>query len=314
MRLLGALCAAVFVCLVAGCGGSEGGSGAGGAAAAAGGRTVGVSLRTRSHDFYKDLEAGMVEEAAQQNITLVIQAAEADATTQARQIEDFVTRKVDAIVVIPCESDTVAANLRAAAAAKIPVFTADIAATGADVVSHVASDNHLGGKLAGEAMAKLLGGPGKVIIIDHPSVSSVQDRVRGFEEAIAAHPGIEIVGKPSSDGERVKAQAVMEDALTRHPDLRGVFGINDDSALGALRAVEAAGRKGIVIIGYDATPEAQAAIQRGSALMADVIQYPKRIGAMTIDAVVKHLDGGQVAKITPVDVGIVDAESLATPK
>jgi ribose transport system substrate-binding protein len=280
----------------------------------AGAKVVGVALRTRSHEFYKDLEAGLVEGAAKAGLRLVVQSAEADSTVQARQLEDFVTQKVDAIVLVPCESDTVAANLRAAAAAKIPVFTADIAAKGADVVSHVASDNHQGGKLAGEAMAKLLGGKGKVIVIDHPSVSSVQDRVRGFEEAVKEHPGISIVGKPSSDGERVKAQAVMEDALTRTPDLAGVFGINDDSALGALRAIEAAGRKDLVVIGYDATPEAQAAIRRGSALRADVVQYPRRIGEKTIEAIAAHFAGGKVEKLTPVEVGVVDAESLAKAK
>src|SRR5262245_46728203 len=106
---------------------------------APGAKVVGVALRTRSHEFYKDLEAGLVSGAAKAGLRLVVQSAEADSTAQARQLEDFVTQKVDAIVLIPCESDTVAANLRAAAAAKIPVFTADIAAKGADVVSHIAS-------------------------------------------------------------------------------------------------------------------------------------------------------------------------------
>jgi ribose transport system substrate-binding protein len=310
MKLATAVFALLAVALAA-CGRSDEPAAA---TTAPGAKVVGVALRTRSHEFYKDLEAGLVDGAARANLRLVIQSAEADSTAQARQLEDFVTQKVDAIVLIPCESDTVAASLRGAAAAKIPVFTADIAAKGADVVSHVASDNHQGGKLAGEAMAKLLGGKGKVIVIDHPSVSSVQDRVRGFEEAVKEHPGISIVGKPSSDGERVKAQAVMEDALTRTPDVAGVFGINDDSALGALRAIEAAGRKDVVVIGYDATPEAQAAIRRGSALKADVVQYPKRIGEATIAAVASRLAGKPVDKLTPVEVGLVDAESLAKAK
>lgn len=311
MRRIGILLALICLGAAAGCGAKTDGDAA---AAKGGAKVVGVSLRTRSHDFYKDLEEGLVSGARQHGMRLIVQSAEADPTTQARQIEDFVTQKVDAIVVIPCDSDTVAANLRGAAAAKIPVFTADIAAKGADVVSHVASDNYQGGKLAGEAMSKLLGGAGKVIVIDHPGVSSVQDRVRGFEDALKAHPGVEIVGKPSSEGERVKAQAVMEDALTRHADLKGVFGINDDSALGALRAVEAAAREGIVIIGYDATPEARAAIERGSALKADVVQYPHQIGAKTILAVARHLKREKVDALTPVEVGIVDAESLGNAK
>ena len=148
-------------------------------------------------------------------------------------------------------------------------------------------------------MAKFLGGKGKVLVIDHPSVSSVQDRTRGFEEALKAFPGITVVDKPSAGGERAKAQAIMEDALTTHADLAGVFGINDNSALGALRAVEAAGRKDVVIIGYDAIPEARAAIRRGSALKADVIQYPRKIGSMTVATIARHFAGEKVDAISP---------------
>jgi ribose transport system substrate-binding protein len=308
MRILAAFAAVFGVLVAAGCGPT---GDAGKPAGKSGQKVVAVALRTRSHQFYKDLEEGLAAEAAKHDYRLVVQSAEDAPTTQARQIEDFVTQKVDAIIVIPCQSDAVAPALRGAAAAKIPVFTADIAATGADVVAHVASDNYQGGKVAGTAMASMLHEKGKLIIIDQPTVSSVQDRVRGFEDEIKKHAGMEIVGKPSSDGERVKAQAVMEDALTRHADLAGVFGINDDSALGALRAVEAAGRRQIVIIGYDATPEAQAAIKRGSALRADVIQWPRKIGARTIEAIALHFAGEKVPRVTPVAVGIADAEYLS---
>jgi len=302
MRLVGLLLTAT---LLLACGGEK---------AAPASKVIGVTLLTQSHDFFKDLEEGLQEEARKHGYRLIVQAAEFDPTIQARQIEDFIVKGVDAIIICPCDSDTVAANLKGAEHAGIPVFTADIAAKRAKIVSHVASDNYLGGKLAGEAMARLLGGKGKVLIIDHPTVSSVQDRTRGFEDALKAHPDIRIVDKPSADGQRAKAQQIMEDALTTHPDLTGVFGINDDSALGALRAVEAAQRKGIVIIGYDATPEARAAIRRGSALKADVIQYPRKIGSMTVATIARHFAGEKVDALSPVEVGIVDAESLAAAR
>jgi ribose transport system substrate-binding protein len=303
MRIVGLLF--IAMALLTGCGGESDPPGT---------KVIGVTLLTQSHDFFKDLEGGLQEEAKKHGYRLIVQSAEFDPTIQARQLEDFVVQQVDAIIVCPCDSDTVAANLKGAAAAGIPVFTADIAAKRAQIVSHVASDNYQGGKLAGEAMAKLLGGKGKVLIIDHPTVSSVQDRTRGFEDAIKKHAGMSVVDKPSANGQRAKAQAIMEDALTTHADLAGVFGINDDSALGALRAVEAAGREGITIIGYDATPEARAAIKRGSALKADVIQYPKMIGSMTVATIARHFAGEKVDALSPVEVGIVDAESLAGSK
>ncbi len=277
-------------------------------------KVIGVSLRTRGGDFYKELEAGLAAAAERQGYRLVVQSAEGDAAAQTRQLDEFAKQRVDAIVLVPCDPDTVAAGLRGVAAAKIPVFTADIAAKGADVVSHVASDNYLGGKLAGRTMSKLLGGRGKVIVIDHPGVSSVDDRVRGFEDALKPQSGISIVAKPSSDGERDKAESVMDVALRRYDDLAGVFAVDDDSALGALRAIESAKRDRVVVIGFDATPEAQDAIRRGSAMKADVAQFPKRIGEKTIDAVTTHFAGEKLDKTTPVNVGIVDAESLSKPK
>jgi len=302
MRTVGTL---LFCALISACGGEKTDPAT---------KVIGVSLLTESNDFFKDIEEGLQESAKRHGYRLIVQGADSDPTIQARQLEDFVVQGVDAIIVCPCDSDTVATNLKGAEQAGIPVFTADIAAKRAKIVSHIASDNYLGGKIAGQAMAWFLGREGKVIIIDHPSVSSVQDRTRGFEDALKKFPKITIVDRPSADGQRAKAQAIMEDALTTHSDLVGVFGINDDSALGALRAVEAAGRKGIVIIGYDAIPEARAAIKRGSALKADVIQYPRKIGSMTVDTIARHFAGEKVAAISPVEVGLVDAESLAGSK
>jgi ribose transport system substrate-binding protein len=269
-------------------------------------KTIGVSLLDQTNDFFKDLESGLRAEAKKHGYRLIVQSAEADPTVQARHIEDFVTQQVDAIVLTPCNSDTVAANLRAAAEAGIPVFTADISARGAKIVAHVASDNVQGGAKAGEKMGALLKDGGKVLIIDHPTVSSVQDRTRGFLEALKAFPGITIVGSPSAEGQRAKAQSIMEDALTATPDLKGVFAINDACALGALRAIDAAERTDVVIIGYDATPEARAAIKRGGALKASVSQDPVLIGSMTIATVAKHLAGEKVTPLIPVDVGLVD--------
>ena len=265
---------------------------------------VGVSLLTQTHAFFKDLEAGLREEAAARNLELVVVACEMDPARQAAQIEDFVAQRVSAILLAPCDSDAVGPHLAGPERAGIPVFTADIAARSGSVVSHVASDNVQGGRLAAQAMAEHLGGTGDVLIIDHPTVASVQDRVRGFEEEMRKHPGIRIVGKPSSDGQRARAMAVMEDMLQTHTGLRGVFGINDDSALGATAVLEAAGRTDIVVIGYDATEEAQQAIRSGGPLKADVVQYPDRIGRTAIEMIARHLAGEDVPAVVPIEVGM----------
>lgn len=270
-------------------------------------KVIGVSLLTQTHAFYKSLEAGVREEAAAKGLDVVVVACEFDPAKQASQIEDFVAQHVAAILVAPCDSDAIVPALAGPERAGIPVFTADIAAHGGKVVSHVASDNVQGGALAADTLAGFLGGKGKVIIIDHPTVASVQDRVRGFEDAMKKYPGIAIIAKPSADGQRPKAAQVMEDMLQAHHDVAGVFGINDDSALGALAAVTAAGKEGkIVIVGYDATPEAREAMRRGL-IYGDTIQYPRKMGELTINAVRDHFAGKKLPAWIPVETGVFTA-------
>jgi ribose transport system substrate-binding protein len=271
---------------------------------------VGVTLLTQTHAFFKELEDGLRQAAAEQGLELVVVACEMDPAKQAAQIEDFVAQRVAAILAAPCDSTAIGPHLAGPERAGIPVFTADIAAHSGKVVSHVASDNVQGGRLAARELASLIGGAGKVLIIDHPTVASVQERTRGFDEEMKSHPGITVVGRPSADGQRARAMAVMEDMLQANRDLKGVFGINDDSALGAAAVLEAAGRKDVMVVGYDASPEAQAAIRKGGPLKADVIQYPNKIGRTAIEMIARHLKGEAVPPRVSVEVGIVNAQNV----
>jgi ribose transport system substrate-binding protein len=301
------LSVAIAICLLASGGCSRGAS----TGANQSRRVIGMALLTQTHDFYKELERAAREEAKARNFDLSIVACEMDPAKQAAQLEDFVTQRVVAIVVAPCDSDAIAPHLDAIERANIPVFTADIAARGGKVVSHVASDNEKGGRLAAATLATLLGGRGNVLIIDHPTVASVQDRVKGFQEELAKYPEMKIVARPAADGQRAKAMAVMEDMLQAHRDLKGVFGINDDSALGATAVLEAAGRKDVVVVGFDATPQAVAAIKAGGPLKFDIAQDPTTIGRTVIELIDKHLKGESVPSIVQVNVAVVDAASLA---
>jgi len=291
-----ALVLALTLTFGCGGGGKQDREGAAAKKGAEAGVTVGVSLLTRTHPFYQDLEAGLREAAAEQGYTLLVQAGEFDVAKQKDQIENFLTRKVNAIIVCPCDSKSIGTSIQAANQAGVPVFTADIAvlAEGVKVVCHVASDNVSGGRLAGQAMRKALGDRGEVAIIDHPEVESVIQRVSGFTEELAQVPGMKIVARLSGHGVKDGAFRTAEDILQGHPDLDGIFGINDDSALGALAAVEKAGRAGrITIVGFDAVPEARQAIAEGK-IYADVIQQPKKIGRTTMQAVADYLAGRTV--------------------
>lgn len=276
---------------------------------------IGVSLLTKQHVFYRDLEQGMREEAEKRGIELAIESAEFDNAQQTAQVENFITMGVDAIIVCPADSEGIVQAIKSANQKGVPVFTADIASKGGDVICHVASNNVQGGKLAGEYLAKLLKGKGNIVIIDHPIVTSVQERVKGFLEAISKYPGIKLIARQSGDGQKDKAMAVMENLLQAYPDIDGVFGINDDSALGALSAIKGSkvpNKDKIVIVGYDATPEACKAILNNTNLKADVIQYPKKIGQKVIEVAAKYLEAKRkgekvdIPKVIYIDVGIVD--------
>ena len=277
-------------------------------------KVLGASLLTQTHIFYQDLVAAMQEQAAKEGFTLRVQYCENDGTKQNGQIETYIVQGVDALIVSPVDSAAVAPVIADAQAKGIPVFTVDIAAYGAKVTSHIASDNVQGGRLIGEYLATALGGRGQIAIIDYPEVASVIDRVRGFEEALAKYPDMAIVARPPGYGQRDKAERAAQDMLQAHTVLDGIFGINDASALGALAAVEAAGRQEeIVIVGYDGTPEAREAILAGKALKADTVQHPEEIGRIAIETIAKHFRGEVVPVQIPVEVGIIDQAALAAP-
>jgi len=260
------------------------------------GIVIGVSLLTRTHPFYQDLEAGLQEAAKNAGYNLLVTAGEFDVAKQKDQIQDFIVRKVNAIIVSPCDSKSIGTAIKEANDTGVPVFTADIAclAEGVKVVSHIASDNVAGGRLAAQAIARALNGTGKVAIIDHPEVESVIQRVSGFEDELANWPNIQIVAKLSGHGVKDQAFRTVEDILQAHPDLNAIFGINDDSALGALAAIEKAGKSGrVIIVGFDAVPEARDAIAAGK-IYADVIQQPREIGRSTIKAVSDYFSGNDV--------------------
>ncbi len=281
---------------------SPGPSGSGGTAA----KTIGVSIQNREAQFYQDMESGMRSEAAKYGYTLIVVDASRDNAKQQSQVEDFISKHVDAIVLTPYDSQAIGSAIVEANNANIPVFTADIASTSkqGSVISHIASDNVQGGFQAGKLICQAIGNTGAVAIIDEPEVTSVQDRVKGFKEAIAQLcPKVTIVADVDSGGTRDKANSDTGDILQAHKDLKGIFGINDDSALGALTAVKAAGLVGkVAIVGYDATPEARDAIARGD-MYGDAIQYPKKIGATTVDVIHDSFGGTKPPAIVKIDVG-----------
>lgn len=264
--------------------------------------TIGVSLLTLSHQFFIDMQRAIEQAAEQRGWETIVVAGEFDPALQQDQVADFIVKGVDAIVLAPCDSKAIGTAIAEANQAGIPVFTADIACTaeGVDVVSHIATDNYDGGRQAAEALIEALKGQGQVAIIDHPTVESVQLRTKGFNDYLREarqNDGVtmEVVQVVPGGGQKDKAFAAAEDLLQAHPDLDGIFAINDPSALGAVAAIEKANRAGeIVVVGFDGQPEGKAAIKAGK-IYADPIQFPEQIGRRTVEAIAAYFAGEDVA-------------------
>jgi len=271
--------------------------------------TIGVSLLTQQHPFYIALADAMKQKARIEGVKLDIAIANQDLNKQVSDVEDFISKRVNAIILSPVDSRGVKAAVGKAQKAGIPLITVDIAANGVDVICHVATDNYAGGAKAGELMAKVLTGKGKVGIIDYPTVQSVMDRVTGFKKALSSYPNIKIVSiQPGIT--RAEALAAAQNMLQANPDLDGIFGFGDDAALAALVAVKSAGRANRVkIIGFDGMQEARTAVDKESSFVGVIRQYPEKMGAIAVDAALKILRGQKVSKVIPVAPGVYTRQS-----
>ena len=264
---------------------------------------VGVSVLTSINPFFNVIGDNIKSELAKGGYETVLVSGEFDIARQRQQVHDFIVAKCAAIVLCPCDSKAIGPVIAEANAVGIPVFTADIAclAPGAKIVSHIATDNQAGGRQAAEAMVEALGETGgKVVILDYKAAESCILRVRGFKERIdeinrdRATGKVEIVAELPGDGQKDKGDKAAQDALVAHPDLAGIFAINDLSALGARAALEKAGKADQVkLIGFDGQPDGKQAIKEGK-IYADPIQHPDQIGIKTAQSILKYFAGEAV--------------------
>lgn len=265
--------------------------------------TIGFSTLTLTNPFFKTIADEMTKEAAKHGYEVIVVSGEEDVKKQTDQVNEFIVKGVSAIVLNPCDSKAIGPAIQKANAAGIPVFTNDLAYDGTEgkVVSHVATDNYQGGKLAGEAMIKHLGeSGGKVAILHYPTAESCQLRVKGYQEVIDAHNAKEGVAKIETvvtldgGGSRDDGFKAAKDAIESHPDLSAVFAINDPSALGARAALEAAGKADqAAIIGFDGQLIGKQAIRDGK-ILCDPIQFPDKIAQVTVQQIMKYFDGEEV--------------------
>jgi inositol transport system substrate-binding protein len=283
MRFAGVLvAAAVSVC---GCGRNQ-------STPATGERqpVIGVSLLNLSSEFIVMIDGAMQARAEELGVRLIVNDAQRSAERQIQQTESFIAQRVDAILLNPCEVEASSPSVDKARAAGIPIVNVN-SETKSTPTAFVGSRDEESGRLAMEYIARRLSGAGGVVMMQGYMGQAAQiRREAGAREVLSKHAGLQLLAEQTAEWDRAKAMSLMENWLQSHGQrIQAVFAQNDEMAMGALLAIERAGRKdAIIVVGVDAIADALQAVRDGR-LDATVFQDAAGQGRTAVETAVKIL-------------------------
>jgi len=273
---------------------------------AAGTPVIGLALSTQNNPFFVELKDGAQKAAKDAGVQLVVVDAQDDPARQISSVEDLIQKRVSVILLNPTDSSALAGAVQSAQRANIPVITLDRGVDGAEVASHIASDNIAGGKMAADFLAKQLNGKGNVIELQGVAgTSAARERGKGFDDAIAG-TGLKIVAQQPANFDRAQGLSVSENLLQGNTDVQAIFAQNDEMALGAVQALAGKDKK-ILVVGFDGTPDGKAAVQNGT-MAATVAQQPEEIGKLGVETAKKLIDKQPVDKTIAVPLKLLTKE------
>ena len=270
--------------------------------------TIGFAVSTLENPFFVTMKDAAVAKAAELGVELVVLDAQDSAETQASQVEDFITRGVDLLIINPVDSDAIVTSVMACNEANIPVITVTRASNAGTVVQHLDIDNKEAGRLDAEQLLKDLDGKGKVAILEGiAGSSSAIEREEGFVDALKGSE-VEVVTSLTANYSREEGATVTEDILQSNPELDAIYAHNDEMALGAVRAVAAAGRSAeIKIYGIDATDDALVAVENGE-MAATVQQQPDLQIETALENAIKYLGGETLEPLVNIPLKLIVKE------
>jgi ribose transport system substrate-binding protein len=255
--------------------------------------TIGMSVPGLQFPFFVTMKDEADAAAAALGIELLFADAQNDSAKQAADIESFIARGVDGILISPMTVDSLVPAIEMAVEAGIPVATVDRAANTDLVLAHVGADNVAGGRAAAQYIVDALGGSGTVIQLEGtPGSSAAIDRKSGFEEGLAG-TGVEIIVSQTAEFNRAQGQVVMENLIQSYPEFDAVFGANDEMIIDAIEGMLGAGVDAAskVTVGFDATPDAFAYIEDGL-LDATVDQFPGQQAGQALQILFDNITSG----------------------
>ena len=317
-KLLSVTAASALALSLAACGGSSGGDTAASpskSGGGSGGKNITLMVGVKGDPFYVSMQCGAQEAATAAGAKLTVQGPDKfDATLQNPMLDAVAASKPDALLVAPNDVKASTPPLKNLQDKGTKIVLVDTIVTDPSIgVSRIATDNNLGGQKAAEALDQL-GAKGKVLVIStNPGVSSVDARVDGFKSK-AAELGFTLASDTQySNNEASKAAQIVSAALTKNPDLAGVFATNLFTAQGVATGVKSAGKAGKVkIVGFDAGPDQIKQLEAGD-VQALVAQKPFDIGKQGVEQALAALDGKTVTKSIETESLIVTKANMAEP-
>lgn len=265
--------------------------------------TIALTVSTLDNPFFVSLKDGAQKKADELGYKLVVLDSQNDPAKELSNVEDLTVRGAKVLLINPTDSAAVGNAVAIANRNKIPVITLDRGAAKGDVVSHIASDNVAGGKMAGDFIAQKLGNGAKVIQLEGlAGTSAARERGEGFKQAVDEYKFAVLASQPA-DFDRTKGLNVTENLLASKGDVQAIFAQNDEMALGALRAIGAANKK-VLVVGFDGTDDGVKAVKSGK-LAATVAQQPELIGSLGVETADKILKGEKVEAKIPVALKVV---------
>ena len=279
--------------------------------------TIGVSIAHFDENFLTLIINAIKAEADKTGTQVQFEDAQGDTQKQISQVQNFVARHVDAMIVNAVDSSATAKMTEAAITAKIPLVYVNRGPDAADLpagVTFVSSDEHVSGRLQGEAIAKLLNGKGNVVIMEGElSDQATRLRTEGVEKVVAQHPDMKVIAKQPANYQRAEAIDLMANWVTRGDTIDAVAANNDEMAIGAILGLQQAhvDPKTVVVAGVDATPDGLAEMAKGT-LAVTVFQDAKSQGRVAVDTALKMAQGDKVGSHVDVPFELVNKDNYTS--
>jgi ribose transport system substrate-binding protein len=301
---------------------APGSAGAGGApvpTAMSGGTKPVIAIVSKGfqHQFWQAVKSGAESEAKKLGVTITFEgpASETEVESQIDMLTQAIAKKPNALGFAALDSKAAAPLLQQAKAANIPVIAFDSGVDSDIPLTTASTDNKKAAAEAAKHMSDLVGGKGKVAMVIHDQTSaSGTQRRDGFAEWMKANsPGIQLLQPQYGAGDQAKSADITKSIIAANPDIAGIYGSNEGSAIGVIKGVQESGKTGIKIVGFDSGKAQIDAIKSG--LMAGAItQNPVGIGEKTVDAAVSALEGQKLPKIIDTGYFWYDKTNVDTPE